>query len=292
MAEPTKNPADMSDEELNAIINGEDLEDKPDTPEQGKEPEAPEDVEDKEKEEPEEEEEAEEPEEEEPEDKPEDKPPSRREQLRINQILERIKNNEGGGQPQDEPSKTKQTPTGIKYEDELDADEETITRLNADRENYAEERYKEGLRQAEALKQQQDAFEFKQMLTGDEPRVLAKYSFMDSNSEDYQPKVAEAIVSKYFDIARFNPETKVAANPISYLEFVEAEVEFAQEIAARTIEESRENITKQAAQTGLRPSGSSPGKSLDLSKSPEDMSNEELDAFLESSGLGSKKRRI
>ena len=66
---------------------------------------------------------------------------------------------------------------------------------------------------------------------------------------------------------------------ISYAEFVEAEMEFADELASQKIAKTTQNIAKQAASTGLRPDGSS-AKRLDLSKAPEEMTDEELSAAI------------
>jgi len=58
-------------------------------------------------------------------------------------------------------------------------------------------------------------------------------------------------------------------------------MELADRTAATKTQKSAKNIAKQAAQTGLRPDGSK-AKRLDLSKAPEQMSDEELDAFISS----------
>jgi len=281
MAEPiTKSPEEMTDDELDAYLNGEDVVEKPDeSPEQGK-PEAPED-EEKPEDKPEEKPAEDEEEPEKPEDKPEDeeeKPVSRREQLRVNQLLERIKS-ESGGKPQEKPSE-KPKPEGLKYEDELDADEETLQKLNDDREQYAEKRYQQGLEQAKALEDRQNAFEFRQMLASEEPIVLQKYPFLDSKSPEFDEQIATALVSKYFQDTGFDAETKTAKNHISYLEYAEAQIELSTVIAEKMARETQENVTRQAGQTGLRPSGSTPSKSLNLNKAPEDMTDEELDAII------------
>lgn len=290
MATPAKSPEEMSDEELTAYLNGEELEEKPEEiPEQGK-PEAPK----------EEEEQEEQPEEKKPEEKKEEdtevseketeeekKPVSRREQLRVNQLLEKLKS-EGSGKPQ-EKAPEKQKPEAIKYEDELDADDDTLKKLNEDREKYAEERYQEGLRQAKALEDRQNAFEFRSMLQSDEPRVLGKYSFMDKESNDFDQEATSAMVAKYLNFVGFDEESKTAKNPVSYYEFVEAEMEFVQALAEKMARETRDNVTKQVANTGLRPSGSSPSRGLDLTKPAEDMSDEELDAVI-ASVIPSKRR--
>lgn len=280
MADSTKNPADMSDEELDAIINGEELEEAEpaEAPEeQGENPETP-------KDEPAEadEEEAElEETKEVPEEESEEKPMSRRETLRVNQLLARLK--ESGGTPQEKETPEQTKPTGIKYEDELDADDETIKTLNADREKYGQDLYAQGRKEAEELKARQDAFEFRSMLTSEEPAVLRKYSFMDKDSDDFDNEATSAMVGKYLNFVGFDTDTNVAKNPMSYYEFVDSEMEFAQALAEKMTRESQTNLTKQVANTGLRPSGSAPSKGLNLSKAPEDMTDEELDAVISQS---------
>lgn len=283
MAEDIKRPEDMTDEELNAFLGEkpqEDIEEKPEKPEESETTEKKEEeTEEQEKEEEKHEEEAK-PEDKEEKPVEEEKPISKRQQYRIDQLIEKLKQN--GVDPEEQvPSKKEPTkPEGLKYEEELDADEETIKSLNDDREKYGQSMYEQGLKEAEALKQWQNAFEFKQMLIAEEPRVLAKYSFMDKDSEDYDEAAARAMVSKYFNFTGFDANTKTAANPVSYLEYVDSEMELAQALAERMSRETRENVTKQAAQTGIRPNGSAPTRKLDLTKAPGDMSDEELDAFL------------
>ena len=275
MDEPTKTPAEMTDEELDAYLSGEELVEKPVDP-------VPEDKETPEEEEEKPEDKEEEPEKEEPEvpqEEPEEKP-SRRQQLRINQLLEKLK--ESGKTPEEQEPSQPTKPTGIKYEEELDADEDVIKNLNDDREKFGQEMYQQGLAQANALKQQQDAFEFRHMLTQEEPIVLQKYPFMDKDSDQYDEQYAAAMVEKYFDDIQFDANTRTARRPVSYLEYVESQMEFAAALAEKMARESHENVVKQAANTGLRPSGSSPSKGVNLNKAPEDMTDEELDAAIAS----------
>lgn len=118
------------------------------------------------------------------------------------------------------------------------------------------------------------------MLQAEEPYVLSKYTFMDKDSQDFDQEATSAMVAKYLNFVGFDEETKVARNPISYKEFVDAEMEFVQALAEKMARETQENVTRQAAQTGLRPSGAAPSKSLNLNKAPEDMTDEELDAII------------
>jgi hypothetical protein len=65
--------------------------------------------------------------------------------------------------------------------------------------------------------------------------------------------------------------------------------ELVDEVSSRKVQQSQKNIAKQASRTGLRPDGSS-AKRLDLSKPPEAMTDEELDAMIAKSGFSPKKR--
>lgn len=246
----------MTDDELKNVI------------ETGIEPEAPA----VEEETPEEEvvEEVEEtPEEEAPkEDIPEEKPASRREQLRINQLLEKYGN----------PTERVQAPLqkradALDYAETLDADEDVISRLQADRQANGDERYNEGLKRAEFL-------DWRTSLKIDAPNVEKKYPILDKNSEEFHPAVANALNSWYLKMSGFNAQNQTVGNTeISYSDFVEANMELVEEIAGQKNTQSVKNIAKQAANTGLRPDGSSP-KRLNLNQSEKTMSIDELYAAI------------
>ena len=221
---------------------------------------------------PEEEPKAEEPKEEEP------KPPSRRETLRIQQILAKRQE-----QPQQQPEQPKQEQ--IDYGKDLDADPDTVKQLETDRTYANQQGYNQGLQQAQTI-------QFHTRLELDAPKVESKYSFLDKSSEDFDPVRADALNSLYLDSVGYRPGDaqrgvpEQVANPnIRYSEFVEAQMEFAEALMSERQARTVENVTKQAAQTGLRPDGSS-AKSLNLNKQPGQMTDEELDAFLKKSGYG------
>lgn len=283
MTVPNKAPEDMTDEELDAVLSGEPIEGE--VPEEVPEPkpeetETPKETEEKPKDEEEKPKEDEEEETPKPKEDEEEKPVvSHRQERRISQLIEKLKKS-GVETEEPAPKKTEKKPEGIKYDEELDADEETITRLNDDREKYAEQRYQEGLRQAEAMQVRQDAFEFRSMLQTEEPRVLQKYPFMDKDSAEFDEENTAEMVAEYMDFVGFDEETKTAKRPISYFDYVDTRMEQAQRLAERMVRETHDNVVKQAANTGLRPSGSSPSKQLNLNKAPEDMTDEELDAAI------------
>jgi hypothetical protein len=255
-------PKSLSDEELDKILEGEE----PEQPEE-KEPEAP-----KEGEEVVETEE-EEPEEEEPESPALEEPkPSRREQLRINQLLEKLKE-----QPKQSQA-PKQSEDVLDYEKTLDADPELIARLTEDRNRSTQAAWQQGIEQAKSI-------QFHTRLEIDAPRVHDKYPILNKESDDFHPGVANAINSMYLASSGFNPETDTVQNPnVRYGEYVESIFELAKEIAGDMVQEKTQTIKKQAAQTGLRPDGSG-AKKLNLNKPADQMSNDELDAYLKYQGL-------
>lgn len=226
----------------------------------------------KEPEEPKVEESPEEPEieEESPEPEPEPKaeePPSRRESLRIQQLIEKLKQ-----QPQQNQAETPRA-TGLDYGTALDADPEVIKQLESDRQTAVDAARADGLKAAESI-------QFRTMLEIDAPKVETKYPQLDKESTDFNPAVANAINQWYLSTAGYNPENGSVQNAnVRYGEFVEGIMELANEMAGEKTAKTSKNIAKQAATTGLRPDGSR-SKGLDLTKAPHQMSDEELKAVI------------
>jgi len=264
-------PSTLSDEELDKILAGGDEE--PETPDEPDEPNGDKPKGDKPKQEDEEEpedqpEEDEEPleEPEKPAGDPEEKKPSRREQMRIRDILQKY------GEP--EPQPKPQPKTGLDYEKELDADPETIKRLQEDREQASKASYDQGFEQAKSL-------QFLTRLEIDAPRVEAKYPQLDKNSPEFKADAASDINTLYLTLAGYDPKTQqVQTADIRYASFVDTIFGLVDDLASQKAQDATKNIKKQVAKTGLRPDGSS-AKKLNLNKAPEDMSDEELDAYLE-----------
>lgn len=197
---------------------------------------------------------------------PEEKPPSRRAEFRYQQLLAKLKEQ---SQVQAPPKRE----DALNYAEELNADPETIKRLEVDRQAAEAAQYRAGADQAKSI-------QFHTRLEIDAPRVEAKFPFMDPSSSEFNSAAALAMNSKYLQFVGFNGETDTVVSPnIRYADFVEAEMEFANEIATHKIAETKKSIARQAASTGLRPDGSSP-KRLNLNQSPQSMTDEELDAVI------------
>lgn len=161
----------------------------------------------------------------------------------------------------------------LDYSSALEAEPEVLAQFEQDRQNYGQANYQAGLEQAKAI-------QFTTRLEIDAPKIESKYPVLNKDSEDFNPAVADALNEMYLSSVGYDRETGLVANPnIRYADYIEGIMELVDRTAATKTQKSAKNIARQAAQTGLRPDGSK-AKSLNLSKAPEDMSDEELNAFI------------
>lgn len=192
--------------------------------------------------------------------------PSRREQLRIQDLLKKY------GPPKETP----QAPlnrTGLNYQEALDADPEVIKQLEADRQATGQSQYNEGLKRAEYLN-------WNTTLKIDAPNVERKFPVLDPKSPEFHPAAADAINQWYLNMSGYDQATDTVNNPnIGYADFVEGFMELVQETAGQKNAQTVKNVAKQAASTGLRPDGSS-AKRMDLTKDASQMTMEELYASI------------
>lgn len=260
MAQAPKDPSEMTDEELDKALEEADAPE-PDTPPEVDPPEE----EEEEKPAP-----VEPPKPDEPEEDPEEeeKPPSRRETLRVQAILAKLK--EEKADPTPTPS-----PDAIDYEKAIDADPELIKRLQADRDSTNKSFFNQGLEQAKSI-------QFHTRLEIDAPRVDVKYPQLDKTSDQFHPGLADAINAMYLSTVGYDQNKDTVRDPsIRYYDYVDSIFELASEIAGQQTAATRTNIGKQAAKTGLRPDGSSAKPvRVDMNKRPQDMTDDELDAVI------------
>lgn len=214
------------------------------------------------------------PEEEEVREDPEPAQPSRREQLRVQELLRKY------GPPQrTAPSNT----SAPDFRSRVSADEEVYKDLEDTAKSYGQEQYEAGLKQAEFTT-------WRRFLQQDESQIRTKYEALNpNNKEQYHPALEKGLQAKYLRSVGYDPgdpERGIAPSvmypDLSYTDFVESEMEFAEEMAASLVAKTTRNIAKQTSRIGLRPDGSSP-KRMDLNKAPEDMTDEELSAAIKSS---------
>lgn len=195
----------------------------------------------------------------------EQKPPSRRETLRIQQLLEKMKQ-----QPK-APETT--VPGGIDYVKDLEADPETAKVLEADRNSVVQE----ALRQNQA---QLATYQWDTMVNVDGPQVAKDYPQLDKASTDFHPALFDSMTKMYFQLSGVqigSDGSYTVTNPgMRWKDFVDSYFETADEIANEKTRTATSNLTKQASQTGIRPSGGRKG--LDLTKAPNQMNKEELEA--------------
>lgn len=195
----------------------------------------------------------------------EEKPPSRRESLRIQQLLEKLKE-----KPE---TPTPETSGGLDYKTALDADPAVIKQLEEDRTAVGNAQYQSGLKQAQSI-------QFHTRLEIDAPRVEVKYPQLDKESADFKPVVANAINQWYLNTVGYDPKTDTVVNSnVRYADFVDGIFELADEVGNDKTASTSKNIAKQAANTAIRPGGGRT-KGLDLNKAPEQMSDEELKAVI------------
>lgn len=260
-----KLPEQMTDEELDeAIAHPENIEqpEAPDVPEPKKEPKKkPETTEEETPVEAEVEPEAPE----EAAEEEEETPPTRRETKRVKDLLAKY----------GEPEAKAATPavSGIDYDKELEADDALKKRLTDDRTAVGEEMYRKGMEQAASIR-------FHTRLEIDAPRIEAKYPQLDKDSPDFKPEAANDINMLYLTLTGYDAKTDTVKNPdLRYSDFVESVLGMADDLASEKAATSTKNVAAQAAKTGLRPDGSG-AKKLDLTKPPEQMTDEELDAII------------
>lgn len=203
-----------------------------------------------------------------------DKKPSRREQFRIRDLLEKY------GPPTDKQTE-KPKASGMDYQKDLDADPEVVKKLEDDRQAASDEAYNRGL-------EQMNSVQFLTRLEIDAPRVEAKYPQLDkNNTEKFKPEAATDVNLLFLRLAGYDPKTRAVKHPdMRYTDFADMIFGLANDLADTKVEEKVKEVKKQAAQTGLRPDGSKT-KSLDMTKAPQDMTDEELDEYLKKQGISS-----
>lgn len=278
-----QNPSTMSDEELDAALDEAGIKTS-DAPEPDKEePETPENPEAdpakeaEPKENPEEQPDPEKPEEDE--EDPDKKPdkPSRREQLRIQDLLRKYPPKQ---EPKAPAKETKQPEGLLDLDKELDADDALKERLKKDRDAAAKAAAEQARSETPDVAAMQASMLFHTRLEVDAPKVEVKYPVLDKDSDKFKPALAKAINQMYLDQCGYDFDADTVTNSnLRYSDFVEAMFELGDEIGSEKAVETKKQVVKRAAQTGLRPDGSTPTK-MNLNKLPGQMSDEELDAII------------
>lgn len=208
----------------------------------------------------------------------EERPVSKRENKRINQLLERLKSKEESGEGLTKAEKAERK----RIIDEGDYDLDEINDMAG---KYGDSRYEEGLRTAQ--QQVQNALTFNTRLELDVPKVASKYDFLDQDSDNFDPGRATFINEMYLRTVGFDQRSGTVKNTdIRYHEFVDGIMELVDVQASAKESSTRKNFAKQAAKTGVRPAGvSKPYNGDDPSK----MTTEQLNAAIASSLKGIRR---
>lgn len=169
-------------------------------------------------------------------------------QSKLDSILERVT----------QKPKAHQGYKPLDYKEAIDADEQVIDQLAKDREQYATD-----------LQQQTNERLTTELWKRD---IKTDLALVKDKLDKLDPASARAIDKEYLLYSGYDPESGRVANPtIGYAEFVEAQIERAEMIAANLNVRTQQNVAKQVAQTGIRPNGTA-SKAKTIS-SPEDIAN-------------------
>ena len=189
-------------------------------------------------------------------------------ELGMNKILDRIQSvrSTPSQRPGAEP---------LDYRQAIDAPEEVYSQLDTDRKAYGQSQYDQGVSEA-SRNSRLDKWELSAKI--DYPLVADKLGKL-------APEDVDVLNREYFLVSgvKQNPDGGIedVANPnISYADFINARVEQAERLAARMNLNTQRKVTRQAANTGIRPDGTS-AKPLNLTKAPQDMTDAELDAYIQ-----------
>lgn len=188
----------------------------------------------------------------------EEQPVSRRENKRIQDLTRKL------------AEAQQSTPQRVTQQRQIiDDGDYSSEEVNGLAQQYGQEQYNAGLARANAIAFQTD-------LKIDAPRVAQKYEVLDQNSDNFDPGVAAFINESYLKTVGYNAGTgMVQNNNIGYEEYVDAQMELVEALSASKSADSTRNLAKQAARTGVRPSGVSKSYS---GADPSKMSLEQLQA--------------
>lgn len=193
-------------------------------------------------------------------------PVSRRENKRIAELTRKLA--EANQQRPAQPSQPQISQ--IIGEGDYDLDQ-----VNGLAQQYGEQRYKEGLAIANAQR-------FETRLEIDAPKVEAKYPVLNPRSEQFDPGIAEWSTQLYYKTVGLKPGsdgTFTVDNPnIRYEEFADGLMEAVETLATSRSVDSKQNLVKQAAQTGVRPTGGV--KKQYAGTDPSKMTTEQLQAAI------------
>lgn len=188
-------------------------------------------------------------------------------ELGMNKILDRI-------QAVREAPSQRQRQDPLDYRQAIDAPDEVYEQLASDRDTYGKSQYEQGTQDA-SRNSRLDKWELSAKI--DYPLVADKLKTL-------APEDVDVLNREYFLVSGVRQTegggiVDVTNPNIGYADFINARIEQAERLATRMNLNTQKNVARQAANTGLRPDGTS-AKPLNLNKAPQDMTDKELDAFI------------
>ena len=171
---------------------------------------------------------------------------SRRENKRIAELTKKLQEaNQRQWQPNQQPQ-PQQQPQQIIQEGDYNLNE-----INGMAQQYGDQRYAEGIQQAN------NSNLFMTRLEIDAPKVETKYPFLNPRSDNFDPGIADWTTQMFYKTVGLKTKsdgTFSVDNPnIRYEEFVDGFMEAVETVATSKSADSKQNLIKQAAQTGVRP---------------------------------------
>lgn len=185
---------------------------------------------------------------EEPETPPEEEQPtappepvtSHRENKRITELTKKLAESNTRQQSPNQPQRTQ-----IIGEGDYDLDQ-----VNGMAQQYGEQRYNEGLQLANSL-----AFATRLEIAA--PKIEARYPALNPQSDEFQAGIADWSTQLYYKAVGLKTKSDgsyTVDNPnIRYDEFVDGLMEAVDTLASSKSADTKQNLAKQAAQTGVRP---------------------------------------
>lgn len=211
----------------------------------------------------------------------EEPPASPRQNKRIEQLLDKLHTREQevlqrGAQPPQQRQPNRQIIPDGEY---------TTEEVNRMAQDYADNILQQGLTEVQAVN---IANNFATRLEIDFPRVNSKYTFLDTDSDDFNPGPADFVNRMYLYTVGYDPKTGVVQDrDLRYGEFVEGFMGVVELIATGKVADAGAATAAIAAMAGPRPGG--PAKTpLYQGEDPKQMSDEQLDAAI-AQGLGIRK---
>jgi hypothetical protein len=169
----------------------------------------------------------------------------------------------------------------LKYDKEAEYD---VDDLESDRKSYGDSRYAQGIELQRFYDQQERYYD---KVETDSDWVANRYSFLDEESDDFDPELNSDINEAFFEAAGYNDKSKTFGNTgVRYKTFVQRYVRAMEKFAANRGSESSSNLERQRGRTGVRPTSKGGRKPVQLTwKNPGEMTDEELKAHVKA-GFG------